>query len=152
MNDFGCFAFLWCNFYGIKYGPRSGLVSSSFLALSVLYWTVYILADHGFANRKNLLSGGQVHVIGAGSVGLLLTALLQSVYSTVMNATYTNSGFVYICAPRWLSTIKTSSSLWMTRSGYWSCFISISANIYNQSSWLLYINTITTRKINVAMC
>ena len=35
--------------------------------------------DDGLANRRNLLSGGQVHVIGAGPVGLLLTALLQSI-------------------------------------------------------------------------
>jgi flavin-dependent dehydrogenase len=33
----------------------------------------------GFANRETLLSGGQVHIIGAGPVGLLLTALLQSI-------------------------------------------------------------------------
>ena len=32
----------------------------------------------GFGNPKDLRSGGQVHVIGAGPVGLLLTALLQS--------------------------------------------------------------------------
>ena len=36
------------------------------------------ITDAGFANREILLSGGQVHVIGAGPVGLLLTALLQS--------------------------------------------------------------------------
>src|SRR5688572_32998448 len=34
--------------------------------------------DPGFANRETLLSGGRVHIIGAGPVGLLLTALLQS--------------------------------------------------------------------------
>src|SRR4026207_1225867 len=32
----------------------------------------------GFANAKNLSPGSRVHVIGAGPVGLLLTALLQS--------------------------------------------------------------------------
>jgi len=36
------------------------------------------ITDPGLANRETLLSGGQVHVIGAGPVGLLLTALLQS--------------------------------------------------------------------------
>src|SRR6478752_7930313 len=34
------------------------------------------IRDPGFANR--LFSGGRVHIIGAGPVGLLLTALLQS--------------------------------------------------------------------------
>src|SRR6187399_447498 len=34
------------------------------------------ITDPGFADR--LVSGGRVHVIGAGPVGLLLTALLQS--------------------------------------------------------------------------
>src|SRR6185436_5357161 len=32
----------------------------------------------GFANRKSLSRAGRVHVIGGGPVGLLLTALLQS--------------------------------------------------------------------------
>jgi len=36
------------------------------------------ITDPGFANRETLLSGGRVHIIGAGPVGLLLTALLQS--------------------------------------------------------------------------
>ena len=36
------------------------------------------ITDPGFANQANLPSGGQVHVIGAGPVGLLLTALFQS--------------------------------------------------------------------------
>ena len=35
-------------------------------------------ADPGFTNRNNLFSGSTVHVVGAGPVGLLLTALLQS--------------------------------------------------------------------------
>src|SRR4051794_22868893 len=34
------------------------------------------ITDTGFANRSS--SGGRVHIIGAGPVGLLLTALLQS--------------------------------------------------------------------------
>ena len=36
------------------------------------------ITDTDFANRETLLPGGQVHIIGAGPVGLLLTALLQS--------------------------------------------------------------------------
>src|SRR6476620_486449 len=36
------------------------------------------ITDPGFANRETLHSGGHVHIIGAGPVGLLLTALLQS--------------------------------------------------------------------------
>ena len=36
------------------------------------------VADAGFVHQNNLPSGGRVHVIGAGPVGLLLTALLQS--------------------------------------------------------------------------
>ncbi len=36
------------------------------------------ITDPGFANQETLLSGGRVHIIGAGPVGLLLTALLQS--------------------------------------------------------------------------
>jgi hypothetical protein len=36
------------------------------------------ITDTGFANRETSLSGGHVHIIGAGPVGLLLTALLQS--------------------------------------------------------------------------
>ena len=35
-------------------------------------------ANPGFTNQNNLFSGGTVHVVGAGPVGLLLTALLQS--------------------------------------------------------------------------
>jgi len=35
------------------------------------------ITDAGFANKS--LSGGRVHIIGAGPVGLLLTALLQSI-------------------------------------------------------------------------
>src|SRR6187399_1963346 len=34
------------------------------------------ITDPGFADR--LVSGGRVHIIGAGPVGLLLTALLQT--------------------------------------------------------------------------
>src|ERR1043165_9769172 len=34
------------------------------------------ITDRGFADR--LVSGGRVHIIGAGPVGLLLTALVQS--------------------------------------------------------------------------
>jgi 2-polyprenyl-6-methoxyphenol hydroxylase-like FAD-dependent oxidoreductase len=44
-------------------------------------WKLYQMesvADPGLANQNNLRSGGKVHVIGAGPVGLLLTALLQS--------------------------------------------------------------------------
>ena len=36
------------------------------------------ITDRGLTNRETLLSGGRVHIIGAGPVGLLLTALLQS--------------------------------------------------------------------------
>lgn len=36
------------------------------------------VTDQGLTNQESLLSGGRVHVIGAGPVGLLLTALLQS--------------------------------------------------------------------------
>jgi len=35
-------------------------------------------ANPGFTNQDSLFSGGTVHVVGAGPVGLLLTALLQS--------------------------------------------------------------------------
>ena len=35
-------------------------------------------ANPGFTNQDNLFSGGTVHVVGGGPVGLLLTALLQS--------------------------------------------------------------------------
>jgi hypothetical protein len=41
------------------------------------------VADPGVADQNNLLSGGTVHVIGAGPVGLLLTALLQSMEFSV---------------------------------------------------------------------
>src|SRR6478752_4241268 len=36
------------------------------------------MTDSVFANQANLPSGGRVHVIGAGPVGLLITALFQS--------------------------------------------------------------------------
>ena len=39
--------------------------------------------DPGLANQRNLYSGSKVHVIGAGPVGLLLTALLQSMEFSV---------------------------------------------------------------------
>jgi flavin-dependent dehydrogenase len=41
------------------------------------------VADPGLANENNLRSGGRVHVIGAGPVGLLLAALLQSMEFSV---------------------------------------------------------------------
>ena len=41
------------------------------------------VADPGLANKNNLDYGGRVHVIGAGPVGLLLTALLQSMKFSV---------------------------------------------------------------------
>jgi len=41
------------------------------------------VADPGLVNENNLRSGGRVHVIGAGPVGLLLTALLQSMEFSV---------------------------------------------------------------------
>ncbi len=41
------------------------------------------VADTGLSNQNNLRSGGKVHVIGAGPVGLLLTALLQSMEFSV---------------------------------------------------------------------
>src|SRR6476660_9992375 len=40
-------------------------------------------AHPGFTNQNNLFSGGTVHVVGAGPVGLLLTALLQSMKFSV---------------------------------------------------------------------
>lgn len=41
------------------------------------------VADRGSGNQNKLRSGGKVHVIGAGPVGLLLTALLQSMEFSV---------------------------------------------------------------------
>ena len=41
------------------------------------------VAEHGLANQNDLRSGGKVHVIGAGPVGLLLTLLLQSMEFSV---------------------------------------------------------------------
>jgi len=40
-------------------------------------------AHPGFTNQNNLFAGGTVHVVGAGPVGLLLTALLQSMKFSV---------------------------------------------------------------------